>query len=752
MTVTPELFYDPLCDYLEGCGAVPPLDAATISMDGCITVSLTDLYQYNPDLVKWITEDADAALKWVTDTASQLVRQRIPEVLNGGSAEVHVVGHPQEMPLRKLRSGMIGRLVAASGVVVKITQTEPKLTKARYVCTVCRRSTVVPQRFQYREDPTGKCEDCKGRGSWVLDPLGSVYEDTQMLKLQEAPESMPPGEMPRILIYELHGLLCGSLDAGDRVRLTAVVDASMKGKGSPERTLELYCRCVGVEHLAEDTRELEVTDDESRHFAEMARSMDMFQAVADSVAPSLYGLSDEKKCVAAFLMGGVSTEKEDIRMRGDVSLLLVGDPGLGKSQLLRFASKASPRGVFTTGQGSSAAGLTAAVVKDKDIGFSLEAGAMVLADKGHVVIDELEKMNENDRRAMHPALEQQFVSVNKAGINTTLNARCGVMAAANPKDGRYNPYLTVVQNIDLEAPLINRFDLIRIMRDKPDEERDSALVDHLLKVHSGDTVASPLNLRELRKYIAYCRKHMQPDLPPAVGAQLEEYYKSLRRTTGDDTGDPKQPTIMITPRQFESCIRVTEAIARARLHEVATEDDALTALGIIESSMEQVGVDPSTGERNIDSWMTGKPRGQREKMELLRGIIYEMQVEAPDGYCDYQTLTQKSTEKGLFRVAELRKFVDQLLIEDAQEPVTGKLKILKPQGYTGKQRSLQAQLQKVLQTVGELSGIDSVKDDDLYEALQSKHGMERSEAAKLIGVLMKDGSVYSPRPNYYRRT
>ena len=750
----PELFYDPLCDYLEGCGAVPPLDAATISMDGCITVSLNDLYQYNPDLVKWITEDSDTAYRWITEKATDLMRIRIPEVLEGCEAEVHVVGHPHETPLRLVRSGQLGRMVSASGVVVKITQTEPKLVKARYICRQCEKySTMQPQSYQYREEPTEtKCPICGGRKGWIFDSTRSVYVDSQKLKLQEAPETLPPGQMPCIFIYEIQGLLCGSLNPGDRVRLTAILDAAMKAKGNPERTLEIYGRCLGIEYLTEDAEDLECSAEEAKQFSDMAKTRDMFQAVTDSIAPSLYGLHEEKKCVAAYLMGGEAKEQEDTRIRGDVSVLLCGDPGLGKSQLLRFASKASPRGIFTTGQGSSAAGLTAAVVKDKDIGFSLEAGALVLADKGHCQIDELEKMNDNDRRAIHPAMEQQIIPIAKAGINTTLNARCGIMAAANPKDGRYNPYLTVVQNINLEASLLNRFDLIRIMRDIPDEERDTALTRHLLRVHSGEQVETPLSLRELRKYIAYCRKHIQPDLPAEVGDELEKYYKGLRRASGSDIADPKQPTIMITPRQFESCIRVTEAVARARLHEVATEDDALTALAIIESSMEQVGVDPTTGERNIDSYMTGKPRGQQQKMELLRNIIYEMQCESTEGVCDYQTLLGKVTEKGLFRTGELRKFVDQLLIEDTTEPVTGKLKILKPMGYTGKQRGLQAQLQRVLKTIGELSGKDSVRDDDLYAELEKRHSIGRTEAAKLIGVLMKDGSIFGPRPGWYHRS
>ncbi|HUW44794.1 MAG TPA: minichromosome maintenance protein MCM [Dehalococcoidia bacterium] len=747
-----DLDMEPLREYLTGCGAVPPLDAATMRLDGSLVINLTDLYQYSTELVERLVSDTDKTLLDVSYHVKELLTMRVPELIRDHPVEVHLVGHPdQETPLRSLRSHMIGSLASTSGIVVKITQTEPKIREAYYICQKCGQGIRVPQKMQYRSEPLDRCDNCKGK-NWVLDPSHSVFEDIQLLKLQEAPESLPSGQMPRTFTYELRGLLCGRVNAGDRIRITAVIDAAMAGKSSPERRLEMYGRCFGFGYLAEDAEDLECSTEDAQSFSDMAKRQDMFAAVTDSVAPSIYGLREEKQCVAAYLMGGEAKEMEDVRIRGDISVLLIGDPGLAKSQLLKFASKASPRGLYTTGRGSSAAGLTAAVVKDKDIGYSLEAGALVLADRGHVSIDEIEKMEENDRRAIHPAMEQQIVPINKGGINTTLNARCGILGAGNPKDGRYNPYLTVVQNINLEETILNRFDLIRVMKDQPNEERDAALADHLLRVHRGEQVQSPLTLRELRKYVAYCRKHIHPEVPPTVGQQLKEYYLGLRRTKEGDIGDPKQPTIMITPRQFESCIRVTEAVARSRLHEVATEDDALTALGIIEASMEQVGVDPTTGERNIDSWMTGKPKGLHQKLELLRNIIYEMQCEATDGHCDYQTMLQRVTEKGLFKVSELRKFVEQLLLEDASEPVTGKLRILKPMGYTGKARSLKGQLQKTLQLIGEMSTIESgVKDDDLYEALQGQ-GVTRSEAAKLVSVLMKDGTIFSPRPGIYRRT
>jgi len=741
---------DDLYDYLTTCGAVPPLDAATIRLDGSLVVNLTDLYQYSSVLVDELVQTPDEALKTVATKVLELLRMRVPELVEAHPIQLQLVGHPVETPLRNIRSDMIGTLVSTSGIVIKRTQIEPKIMVARYICKACGEPVDVYQKYQYMEKPE-KCGGCDNRRQFVFDATHSSYADTQLIKLQETPESLPSGQMPRTFIYELQGLLCGRVDAGDRVRLIAVMDAFTSAQDSPERKLELYGRCVGVENHADDAEELECTPEEAQGFSEMAKTHDMFQVVTDSIAPSIYGLREEKKCVAVHLMGGEAKELEDVRIKGDINVLFIGDPGQAKSQILKFSAKVSPRGMYTTGRGSSAAGLTASVVKDKDIGYSLEAGALVLTDKGNCSIDEIEKMDENDRRAIHPAMEQQIVPVNKGGINTTLNARCGILAAGNPKDGRYNPYLSVAQNINLEASLLNRFDLIRILRDKPDDERDAALASHLLMVHRGEQAEAPMNLATLRKYVAYCRKYIHPDIPENVGELLNTYYKSLRHAANGDTGDPKQPTIMITPRQFESCIRGTEAVARARLHEVATEDDARTFLDIIESSMSQVGVDPSTGARDIDSWMTGKPKGQQQKLELLRNIIYEMQCEATDGYCDYQSLLGKCSEKGLFTAAGLRKFVEQLKQEDLSEPIVGKLRIVKPLGYSGKQRSLQSRLQTVLEVIGVMSGVESVKDVDLYGELDGKHGLGRDEAAKLVNILMKDASIFSPRPSWYRR-
>jgi replicative DNA helicase Mcm len=341
--------------------------------------------------------------------------------------------------------------------------------------------------------------------------------------------------------------------------------------------------------------------------------------------------------------------------------------------MLNFASRVAPRGMMTTGRGSTAAGLTAAVVKEGGTGnFVLEAGALVLADKGICCIDEMDKMREEDRGAIHPAMEQQIVPIAKGGIVATLNARCSILAAANPTLGRYNPYQTIAQNITLPVTLLSRFDIIFILRDTPDSQLDSEIAGHILGLHRNmSSTAAPLNIQMMRKYISYA-KRVKPRLTDEVIQRFQDFYVQMRNASLEGG---EASAVAITARQLESLVRLAEARARAHLREEITIEDAEGVLNLMQKSLEQVGIDVTTGQIDIDILYTGKPR------------------------------------------------------------------------------SLQNQLQKVLQVIGEMERVSgSVKESDLYEALSTDYGINRSEGARLVSVLMKDGTIYMPRPGYYRRT
>jgi replicative DNA helicase Mcm len=406
---------------------------------------------------------------------------------------------------------------------------------------------------------------------------------------------------------------------------------------------------------------------------EIAQDPWVHRRLLQSIAPSIFGLENVKESILYLLFGGLSKELPDVRIRGDINVLLVGDPGTGKSQLLQFAAKIAPRGLMTTGRGSTAAGLTAAVVKEGGTGnFILEAGALVLSDQGICCIDEIDKMREEDRGAIHPAMEQQIVSIAKGGIVATLNARTSILAAANPTLGRYNPYQTIGQNINLPITILSRFDVIFVLKDVPDAERDATMADHILGLHraAGSTITSPIDPELFRKYISYAKTRVRPILNEEVITRFKDFYVKMR-TASIEGGEAS--AVSITARQLESLVRLAEARAKAHLRNEVTKEDAEAVITLMQTSLEQVGIDVSTGQIDIDILYTGKPR------------------------------------------------------------------------------SLQTQLQKVLAKIVELERTGPVRDDDLYEAL-AEEGINRSEAAKLISTLMRDGTIFSPRPGTYRRT
>ncbi|MFB0543327.1 MAG: AAA family ATPase, partial [Candidatus Bathyarchaeia archaeon] len=372
------------------------------------------------------------------------------------------------------------------------------------------------------------------------------------------------------------------------------------------------------------------------------------------------------------LFGGVTKNLPDVQIRGDINVLFVGDPGTGKSQLLQYTAKTAPRGLYTTGRGSTAAGLTAAVVRETGGGFVLEAGALVLGDKGVCCIDEIDKMREEDRNAIHPAMEQQVVPIAKGGIVATLNARTSILAAANPALGRYNPYQTIAQNINLPVTILSRFDLIFILRDEPNTESDTRMSEHILALHRGGRapVEPPLNPELLRKYISYT-KQLRPVISEEAMGRIKDFYLKMRSASREGG---EGSAISITPRQLESLVRMAEARARVHLRGEVTAEDAEAVIALMRRSLEQVGIDTTTGEIDIDLIMTGKPKSLQNQLQRILSVLVEM------------------------------------------ERATG-----------------------------------LVRDEDLYQRLEEDYNIGRGDAARLIRILLRDGTIYSPRPGHFKK-
>jgi replicative DNA helicase Mcm len=367
------------------------------------------------------------------------------------------------------------------------------------------------------------------------------------------------------------------------------------------------------------------------------------------------------------LFGGVAKIHPDIKIRGEINVLLVGDPGIAKSLLLQASAKLAPRGLYTSGRGTTAAGLTAAVLKDKSGGMNLEAGALVLADKGIACIDELDKMKTEDRSAMHEALEQHTVSIAKAGIVATLNARTAVLAAANPKWGRYDTSRTIGENVELPITLLSRFDLVFIMIDKPDRAQDTEMSTYILDSHGRtEAVVTQVPLDLLRQYISYARQ-LKPRLTAEAKKVIQDYFLKLRDMGADRTGP-----IAITPRQLEGLIRIAEAHARIALQDKVTVADAQAAVAIFNESMVQVCFDAATGKMDRDILDTGAAKSTHDKLKVAYAVVIDLEKEA--GFAETEVVYKELEKKGVSR-DEAEALIDMLYRDNKIfEPKPGYLK------------------------------------------------------------------------------
>merc|ERR1719431_1961541 len=444
-----------------------------------------------------------------------------------------------------------------------------------------------------------------GRPACPLDPFFILPDnckcvDFQSLKLQESPDSVPHGEMPRHLQLYVDRSLVERAVPGNRVTVMGVYSIRKMakiGRGAEKGAVGvkmLYLRVVGLQVETEGSGRaaghLTFTQEEEESFRRIAQQPNVYETIAKSIAPSIYGSEDIKKAIACLLFGGSRKRLPDgLTRRGDINVLLLGDPGTAKSQLLKFVERVSPVSVYTSGKGSSAAGLTASVMRDpQSRNFVVEAGAMVLADGGVVCIDEFDKMREDDRVAIHEAMEQQTISIAKAGITPTLNSRCSILAAANSVFGRWDDS-KAEENIDFMPTILSRFDTIFIVKDEHDEHRDMTLARHVMKVHmsaAADTATEgELSLALLKKYIGYCRARCGPRLTQEAAEKLKNRYVLMRNSSRElEEEGEKRLAIPITVRQLETVVRISESLAKMALQPFVTDANVEESLRLFQVS------------------------------------------------------------------------------------------------------------------------------------------------------------------------
>ncbi|EED92025.1 member of mcm2/3/5 protein family, partial [Thalassiosira pseudonana CCMP1335] len=535
-------------------------------------------------------------------------------------------GAVEGVSLRQIRSRSMGHLVTLRGMIVRSSDVKPACTVATYTCDACGCEIyqVVQNKREFMPQRICPVEDCrkvsKGGDTLHLQTRGSKFVKFQELKLQELPSQVPMGHVPRSMSIHCRGELTRQVSPGDVVTIDGVF--------LPQRVAESGYRAMKAGLVATTFLEAQnivvhkksyLSEEEKAKLDEEIRVIatgdDPVGMLSTAIAPEIFGHEDIKRALLLMLVGGCTRKLPDgMRIRGDINICLMGDPGVAKSQLLKHVASIAPRGVYTTGKGSSGVGLTAAITKDVTTGeLALEGGALVLADRGICAIDEFDKMDEADRTAIHEVMEQQTVSVAKAGIVATLNARAAVLAAANPLYGRYNRRKSLSENVNLPNSLLSRFDLMFLILDVADVDRDMALARHVTFVHQNEGVDSTkdpeydqpaVSPHLLREYISRARKH-QPVVPKDVAPYIVEAYVSLR-SQGTPTGQSAKngdQTVM-TARQLLSILRLSQALGRLRFSDyVAREDvdEAIRLTHMSKSSLMDEDSDRRSGGEDVTS-------------------------------------------------------------------------------------------------------------------------------------------------------
>ncbi|KAG0750291.1 hypothetical protein G6F57_003256 [Rhizopus arrhizus] len=592
-----------------------------------IEVDMLDLIGYNPDLANNLKNSPAEFLPLFENAVKESAKRILyanPNNVNNidvPDCQVMLKSNENVVHIRDLNSEYMGKLVRIPGIVIGASTLSSRATQVTAMCRSCMTTKVIPIKGGFSAISLPRnCDSTSadgGKNNCPMDPFVIVHDkckfvDSQVIKLQEAHDMVPVGDLPRHTILNADRWLTNRVVPGMRAVIMGIYSIYQSKAAKTPGTAAVrtpYIRVVGLEVDQHNNGrgKPHFTDAEEEEYIRMSRQHDLYETLASSLAPSIFGNEDIKKSIVCLLFGGSKKILPDgMRLRGDISVLLLGDPGTAKSQLLKFTEKVAPIAVYTSGKGSSAAGLTASVIRDPSTrDFYLEGGAMVLADGGVVCIDEFDKMRDEDRVAIHEAMEQQTISIAKAGITTILNSRTSVLAAANPVFGRYDDMKSAGENIDFQTTILSRFDMIFVVKDEHNESRDMSIARHVLNVHMNkqtqDAVMGEIDLEKMKAYINYCKAKCAPRLTQQAAEKLSSHFVSIRKELKETERDTQlRSTIPITIRQLEAIIRISESLAKMTLSPYATEKHVDEALRLFKySTMDAVqsgGADGMTRE------------------------------------------------------------------------------------------------------------------------------------------------------------
>lgn len=633
-----------------------------------ILVDYNDLV-IEPDIEVLFTEDPDRILNAFSRAIKEALQIRFPDYAEKIKDEVRVrlVNYPLQRSLRQINAETIGKITSVSGMVVRASEVKPLAKELIFVCPDEHTTKVIQIKGMDVKTPV-ICDNpnCKQR-DFELKPEASKFIDFQILRLQELPEDLPPGQLPHYIDVTIRQDLVDNARPGDRIILTGIVRVEQESVSGITRghsgLYRLRIEGNNIEFLGgrgdKSSRKIEreeISPEDEKMIKALGQGTDVYQRLVDSFAPHIQGHALIKEAILLLIVGSNQRSLGDgSKIRGDINVFLVGDPGTAKSEMLKFCARIAPRGLYTSGRGSTAAGLTAAVVRDKTGIMMLEAGAVVLGDQGLVCIDEFDKMKPEDRSALHEVMEQQSASIAKGGIVATLNARTSILAAANPMYGKYDPFKNITENVNLPIPLLTRFDLIFVVRDIPGREKDEKIARHIIELHTpqGADRRSVIDVDLLTKYLAYAKKS-SPDLTKEAEEKILDYYLQMRNVESEEM-------ITVTPRQLGGIIRLATARARLLMKDKVEEEDAERAIFLIQSMLQDAGVDVNTGKVDLGV-LQGRPRSEVSKMQLFMDVLKSLEGDNKIPVEEREFVKElEKTEK--FTEEEARNYIRRMLRE-----------------------------------------------------------------------------------------
>jgi len=625
----------------------PQLLEAVRKGESFLVLDFSHLVKFNTEITDEILEAPEELLKAAEIAVKEF---DLPKKVSKFSVRFINIPESQKVLVSEIRSKHLNKFIWMEGVVRQKSDVRPHVTAAKFECPSCGNILNVLQLDKKYKEPS-RC-GCGRKGKFK--EISKELVDGQGLVLEEAAEDLDGSQPKRINVFLKDDLVSPLTERktspGSRIRLVGwvtEVPITLRTGGQATK-YELIIEANSVEPLQDDTANMQISEKDLEEIQNIAKLPDPLHVLAESLAPSIYGHDKIKEAIVLQLAGGCRKVRPDgVVTRGDMHMLLIGDPGSGKSQLLKRVTKVAPKARFVSGKGATGAGLTASVVKDEFLGgWSLEAGTLVLANRGFAIIDEMDKMGKEDRSALHEALEQQTISIAKANIQATLRCETTVLAAANPKFGRFDPYDLIANQINLPPTLINRFDLIFPVKDIPNREKDETTATFILGFHKDPKKAVPkIPTEMIKKFFSYVRSKLNPEISDAAIEEIKDYYVSMRNDGNSDEAGIK--SIPITARQLEALVRLSEAAAKVRLSKVVTKKDAQKAIELVDYCLNQIAKDSETGKIDIDRIGSRITATQRSSISIIKEIINSLEDQLSSKVIPIENIVEAAQEKNI---------------------------------------------------------------------------------------------------------